>query len=332
MKPGRNEQCPCGSGKKYKRCCINIATPMSDELRHEMEQITAMNPNLTLDELNVVLQSKVHTRNQQGNPDFCGLSPDEIANWLYAPMEQLQGVTVHTPEDVSASPVMRYLEIILEEAMENGGAFKATAKGNLPTKIVKKAAELLPELAVAKLKRPIMINDYFGVNEDKFTALHYTRVLAEIAGIIYLRAGRYHVKKAVQARYQKEGVRAFFKPMLEAVVSQYNWAYLDAFDYQGELRAFWVYMLWRLKTHGNVEQLSEEVMTAFPDILLDFNPNDFLPSDRMLRTLIESRFIDRFLQFWGFVVFERKYIASNDQTTATLEIQPLLDQTFEFTC
>ena len=23
MKPGRNQLCPCGSGKKYKKCCIN---------------------------------------------------------------------------------------------------------------------------------------------------------------------------------------------------------------------------------------------------------------------------------------------------------------------
>ena len=22
VKPGRNEQCPCGSGKKYKKCCL----------------------------------------------------------------------------------------------------------------------------------------------------------------------------------------------------------------------------------------------------------------------------------------------------------------------
>lgn len=22
-KPGRNDPCPCGSGKKYKQCCIN---------------------------------------------------------------------------------------------------------------------------------------------------------------------------------------------------------------------------------------------------------------------------------------------------------------------
>jgi SWIM/SEC-C metal-binding protein len=24
---GRNEQCPCGSGRKYKKCCLRAATP-----------------------------------------------------------------------------------------------------------------------------------------------------------------------------------------------------------------------------------------------------------------------------------------------------------------
>ncbi len=330
MKPGRNEQCPCGSGKKYKRCCLNSAQSMNDDLHSEMEQILAMNPNLTLDEINCVLQSKVDTLNQQGHADFCGLSPDEISNWLYARMDELRSVTISTPQDISASPVMRYLEVILNEALDNGGVFKATAKGNLPAKLVKKAAEILPELAVARLNRPITINDYAGVNEDKFIALHYTRVLAEIAGIITLRSGRYHVNKATQARYQKEGLRSFFKPMLEAAVTQYNWAYLDTFDYQGDLRVFWVFMLWRLQGHGDVEQLADEVRTAFPDILLDFNANDYLPPEQMLGTLIESRFVDRFLQFWGFVVFERKYVASNKQMMARLEIQPLLSETFEF--
>jgi uncharacterized protein YchJ len=27
MKPGRNDPCPCGSGKKYKRCCLSAAAP-----------------------------------------------------------------------------------------------------------------------------------------------------------------------------------------------------------------------------------------------------------------------------------------------------------------
>ena len=29
MKPGRNDPCPCGSGKKYKHCCETKAGPMS---------------------------------------------------------------------------------------------------------------------------------------------------------------------------------------------------------------------------------------------------------------------------------------------------------------
>ena len=27
MKMGRNDPCPCGSGKKYKRCCLNTTQP-----------------------------------------------------------------------------------------------------------------------------------------------------------------------------------------------------------------------------------------------------------------------------------------------------------------
>ena len=30
---GRNEPCPCGSGKKFKRCCLN--TPSGGEVYHE---------------------------------------------------------------------------------------------------------------------------------------------------------------------------------------------------------------------------------------------------------------------------------------------------------
>ena len=54
------------------------------------------------------------------------------------------------------------------------------------------------------------------------------RLLAEIAGIIYLRSGRFHVKKAAQKQYQRHGLNAFFLPMLEAAVTGYNWGYLDS--------------------------------------------------------------------------------------------------------
>ena len=29
MKPGRNDPCPCGSGKKYKHCCLNAVSALA---------------------------------------------------------------------------------------------------------------------------------------------------------------------------------------------------------------------------------------------------------------------------------------------------------------
>ena len=39
-KIGRNDPCPCGSGKKYKKCCLNITRQVNDEfLRQQVRQI-----------------------------------------------------------------------------------------------------------------------------------------------------------------------------------------------------------------------------------------------------------------------------------------------------
>ena len=58
MKVGRNELCPCGSGKKYKRCCMGATSKQHAQMADEIEQIVAMNPNLSIDDLNTVLQQK----------------------------------------------------------------------------------------------------------------------------------------------------------------------------------------------------------------------------------------------------------------------------------
>ena len=37
-KVGRNEPCPCGSGKKFKKCCILIAKEKIDKLLDERKE------------------------------------------------------------------------------------------------------------------------------------------------------------------------------------------------------------------------------------------------------------------------------------------------------
>ena len=331
MKLGRNDPCHCGSGKKFKRCCMSSVFQQHAQVFDDVEAMLAMNPNLSLDELNAALQYKVQDRNNQPHPDFCGVTPTQMANWLYAPFEQLQWVTISTPDDLSTSPVMRYLALILDEAMAQEGSFKATSKGSLPTKLVKQASELLPEFAVAQFPINISISEFAGSNEDKFNALHYTRVLADICGIIYLRSGRYHVKKSAQKQYQALGIQAFFKPMLEAAISQYNWGYLDGFEYDIDLRPFWLFMLWRLQGHHSVEKLVKEVMTAFPDLLQSLPTDDYFSPERSLSMLIESRFIERFLQFWGFLIIEPRRYKDAEPIGRVVRVQPLLKQTFQFT-
>ncbi len=330
MKLDRNDPCHCGSGKKFKHCCMSSVSKQHAQVFDDVETMLAMNSNLSLDELNAALQHKVHDRNNQPHPDFCGVSPAQMTNWLNAPFNELQWVTISTPDSLSASPVMRYLALILDEAMAQEGSFKATSKGNLPTKLVKQASELLPEFGVAQFERDISISEFAGSNEDKFNALHYTRVLAEISGIIYRRSGRYHVKKSAQKQYQALGIQTFFKPMLEAAVSKYNWGYLDGFEYDTDLRTFWLFMLWRIQSHNSVDQLVKEVMTAFPDLLLAFRTDDYFSPEKNLSVLIESRFIERFLQFWGFVTIDPRRF-NTEPVERRLQVLPLLKQTFQFT-
>ncbi|WP_090284338.1 YecA family protein [Nitrosomonas mobilis] len=330
MKPGRNDPCPCGSDKKYKHCCIDSVSKQHAEVFDEIAQIVAMNPNLTLDELNLVAEQQMHERNTQPDPDFCGLSSTQMANWLYAPFNELAWVTISIPDNLSSSPVMRYLALILDEAMQQEGSFKATSGGNLPAKLVKQACDLLPEFAVAEYETMPSISEYMGSNEDRFNALHYTRILAEIAGIICHRSGRFHIKKEAQKQFQTHGVKAFFLPMLDAAITKYNWGYLDGWEDDVDLRTYWLFMLWRLQSHSSVDQLIEEVATAFPDLVRQYPSSEYRTPQEQLGMRIESRFIERFLQFWGFVTVDPRRMFAGERVPRKVDIQPLLMQTFRF--
>jgi SEC-C motif len=330
MEPGRNKPCPCGSGMKYKHCCLDGVSQQTEGLFDSIHQTVAMNPNLSIEDLNVLIEQRVQTINNRPIDDFFGLTSEQMGNWLYSPLSELSLVKVHTPEDLLKSPVMRYLQLILDEAMQQGGSFKATTKGNLPAKLVKAASDLLPEFALASLDIPPSINDFVGNSEGKMDALHYARILADQAGIINLKSGRFHVKKDAQKKYQTQGLQAFFLPMLQACVNKYNWGYFDAWEDAIDIRTVWLFMLWRLQKHASLEKLAKEVSVAFPHVLQQIKPGPYFTREEELEHLIKSRFLNRFLQFWGFVTLGYRAVPGQDQYQHTVNIQPLLNQTFVF--
>jgi hypothetical protein len=46
--------------------------------------------------------------------------------------------------------------------------------------------------------------------------------------------------------------------------------------------------------------------------------------------LIESRFVERFLQFWGFVTVDPRKYRDQERLSRTVDIQLLLNQSFRF--
>lgn len=77
---GRNDACPCGSGLKYKKCCLgrqNLGPPTSGtasvfaEIRHALQgrQFSS------LEELQSFADRFMRQRNQASLDDFHGLSP-----------------------------------------------------------------------------------------------------------------------------------------------------------------------------------------------------------------------------------------------------------------
>jgi tetratricopeptide (TPR) repeat protein len=45
-KLGRNDSCPCGSGKKYKKCCLNKSAPEGNIVYTDLDQLSNKVPAL----------------------------------------------------------------------------------------------------------------------------------------------------------------------------------------------------------------------------------------------------------------------------------------------
>lgn len=89
-------------------------------------------------------------------------------------------------------------------------------------------------------------------------------------------------------------------------------------------------MLWRIQGHQSVAQLVQEVKTAFPICYLPSQQLSLSP-ERYLSILIESRLIERFLQFWGVVIMDQRRSINAEPVARMDQVQPLLKQTFQFT-
>lgn len=341
----------------------NTIHDSSKFIKNEIASLLNVKPNANLDDIARMLSSPVNDQNPQTsierpnsypvplnvnqknplgllkwadlslddmpNEQFHGLSSYKINNWMTVDFDDLQGVKIKTPDDLSNSPVMRYLDIICEYARNNGCQIPLTPEGCLPRAIVRDCRDVLEELPQFAFPQLRDHEFFMGKTEFDFKALHYTRVLMEGIGICHEQDGILHFPKCNIDIFLVRGVWAFYRPMLWASIYKLNWESIYPLAYDFDIQELWLYATWRMGQHGEVETLYKELASAFPHLIKQCEQDEniaYAYPNVFLEQATLERFILPFLYTWGFIDVDIKDFWDITWSQAL----PLLHDTFVF--
>ena len=296
-KPGRNDPCPCGSGRKYKHCCgaagAGQANTAADGLKN------ALSDQHFSDEADAraFVDSHVAQANTTGLDDFDGLSPAQMSDLLYAPLaspHRLELAQAGVP--AAQAPVMMLFDALADAIGEDG--LRTTAKGNLPRAFCKEAHRWYSGVV-----RHDPYADLGSVNrEDDFYDLHVTRVVAQLAGLIRKYKGRFLLTRKARRLRAQDGI---YPELVTTHATRFNWGYGDGHEELDFVQHAFAFSLYLLHRHGDTEHdarfYEDAFLRAFPMLLDQLTPHPFFDSESRLRQCYTLRTLERFAAFFGVI-------------------------------
>ncbi len=244
--PGRNEPCHCGSGKKYKHCCLR-----ADEARARSAR-------------------PAPAANDASREDFEGLSPAQVHEILQARKTKRLTLLNHnaslSPEDAETAPLVAVIGWLLRYHADHGGGTRLTDRANYPRALCRaylarfdssyqEGVSVPNEQSLAMLCRAHDLVVACGWTHES-----YRRSELTTEGVQMLREG-----KAVDV----------FRQVFEARLMDLDWTDYLAEEFAGaiphlefvqESAAFSLYLLHR-HPEGTVLQLFDRFARAFPEFL-----------------------------------------------------------------
>jgi hypothetical protein len=303
MKTGRNDPCPCGSGKKYKHCCLGNGdgqgrSGFAQAVANEIAEAAAEQPFESLEELNAYTAELMNERNHCARADFCGLSPVQMSHLLYAPFTSPE--TVRFATDIEPGPDIEIMGIFfaLVQAIGESG-LKATAKGNLPLKFCKSMAQQLSE--AAHDQRRLRIG---GISsETDLEQLHCTRLVAELAGLIRKYRGHFVMTRKCNDMLAGQDHGGIYLELLKSYATQFNWAYRDLYPEAEIVQHSFLYTLFLLASFGDSQRpqqfYEDKFLNAFPMAIDIFEETSYSTAKDSARRCYFLRVLDRFAAFFG---------------------------------
>ena len=144
MKVGRNDPCPCGSGLKYKKCCLELDSSAEQprvmgSVMDEVQELLKGKTFASLDEVNAFVHQHMQQANQATLDDFHGLSSEQMHRFLYFPFDTPGLVSFPSLSEAAPNGTILSLFNLLADAIGADG-IKATATGNLPRNLCRECA------------------------------------------------------------------------------------------------------------------------------------------------------------------------------------------------
>ncbi len=300
MKTGRNDPCPCGSGKKYKHCCLSVARAVNDEL----SDLLSGQEFDSIEEVQAATDTLMAKQNQKPQDDFLGLSSEQIyrmLNFAYDTPELFQ-FSEQLPIEPDA-PILMLMEGIVS-AIDDKGLKATKAKGSLPQKLCR---EVWGDYS--KLYADDVFSSFHKVNkEDDFFELHVTRIVLELAGFLRKTRGRFYLTKKYQKIANKAGLKGLYPIIFRTYCREFNWGYWDHYNEVSFIQQSFLFTLYLLKQQGEKMTFTsiyeDNFLRAFPMVVDEMDESSYSTPEEDLRCCYYSRAYKHFLVFLGLAELE----------------------------
>ena len=308
VKIGRNEPCPCGSGKKYKKCCLDQGTGggngngTTDALMEDLRESVEGKSFESLEDLQAQTDHFMEARNTEPIDDFGGLSAAQMTGILYSGFDPGSPVVFNT--DLAIPADVPFLCLFMPLVRELGeGPLKETVTGNLPRKTVRAVAQYYFGDSYLFDKR--FLKGFRGEND--FVALHVVRLIANMGGFIKKRYQRFSLTKRGEAVLLDGISGEVFLRLFETYTRKFNWAYRDGFPDLPIVQMSALFALYLLQTFGDVDRplsfYEEKLLTAFPMTLREVPEREYMSREDTVRRCFTVRVMEHFAHFFGFMEY-----------------------------
>jgi len=309
-KIGKNDPCPCGSGKKYKNCCLgkqdqksekNLAQQVMEEIREQLNNREFE----SLEEANEFVGHFMERKQAVPQIDFLGFSSEQIHRMLHHPLETLEDMVRFNqalePEAFLQIPVVKNSLFFLTR-LKQVEPLKGTTKGNLPLAF---AQELYTEFLDPSDRFHRSIR-----SEEDALAVNSLRHVLKMCGWLKKMKNHYSLT-AKGTRLIEQGFSgSHFFSLMNVFVRRFNWAFQDRYPSFWIIQGGVVFSLFMLHRKGRqfiaAGELGDSFIRAFPAVIGEAEETMPLLRIEDIRGCFSLRFLDRFCEYFGLADIRRE--------------------------